>query len=71
MDNRFASPELRLTAPQMEVYRRLGQCAQVCLDDSPVTDFERRRHEQLVAEEMARYQSRRRDLFTDDGPEAA
>lgn len=71
MGNHFASPELRLTAPQMETYRRLGQCAMECLDQSPVTEFERRRHAQLVAEEMARYHAKRRDLFTDNGPQDA
>lgn len=55
--------------PDPAVLAKLRLCGRVCEDDSPVTEFERRRHAQLIAEEMAR-RERKRDLFNDD-PEVA
>lgn len=60
----------RRHAPRPEVLAKFAMCGRACLDDSPVTEFERRRHDQLVAEEMARREASDRGLF-DPPPKAA
>jgi hypothetical protein len=56
--------------PRAYVLDKLRDCGRVLQDDSPVSEFERRRHDQLIAEQIARDNANRRDLFDND-PEAA
>lgn len=51
-----------------EVLQHFQECLAVANDETPVSDFERRRHRQLIAEQLAR-DRRKPDLF--DGPDAA
>lgn len=51
-----------------EVLQHFQECVPVANDESPVSDFEKRRHRQLIADQLAR-ESKKPDLF--DGPEAA
>lgn len=61
----------RRHAPRPGVIAKFALCGRVLQDDSPVTEFERRRHDQLVADEIARYEANRRTLFDSTDPEAA
>jgi hypothetical protein len=60
----------RPSKPRAYVLDRLRDCGRMLQDVSPVTEFERRRHDQLIAEQIAREQ-RKADLFNNDPEEAA
>lgn len=45
-----------------EVLQHFQECLAVANDESPVSDFEKRRHRQLIADQLAREQ-KKKDLF--------